>query len=118
VNVDREKIGGVIRSLLSQAIKVTSRSEKIGLLLSERENSVELRVTDPGMSLPPDRAGKVFAQFHGVDSQAGPEFIGTGLRFPILRSVVEAHGGKIWAEARTGGGARVVFALPLAAKSS
>ncbi|HTA17057.1 MAG TPA: histidine kinase dimerization/phospho-acceptor domain-containing protein, partial [bacterium] len=75
VNVDKEKIGGVIRSLLSQAIKVTSRSEKIGLLLSERENSVELRVTDPGMSLPPDRAGKVFAQFHGVDSQAGPEFI-------------------------------------------
>jgi hypothetical protein len=114
VNVDKEKIGGVIRSLLSQAIKVTSRSEKIGLLLSERENSVELRVTDPGMSLPPDRAGKVFAQFHGVDSQAGPEFIGTGLRFPILRSVVEAHGGKIWIESQVGRGKTFVVALPKA----
>jgi signal transduction histidine kinase len=114
VNVDKEKMGGVLRSLLSQAIKVTSRSEKIGLLLSERENSVELRVTDPGMSLPPDRAAKVFAQFHGVDSQAGPEFIGTGLRFPILRSVVEAHGGKIWIESQVGRGKTFVVALPKA----
>ena len=114
VSVDKEKMGGVLRSLLSQAIKVTSRSEKIGLLLSERENSVELRVTDPGMSLPPDRAAKVFAQFHGVDSQAGPEFIGTGLRFPILRSVVEAHGGKIWIESQVGRGKTFVVALPKA----
>jgi signal transduction histidine kinase len=114
VHVDKEKIGGVLRSLLSQAIKVTSRSEKIVLLLSERENSIELRVTDPGMSLPPDRAAKVFAQFHGVDSQAGPEFIGTGLRFPILRSVIEAHGGKIWIESQVGRGKTFVVALPKA----
>jgi signal transduction histidine kinase len=118
VHVDKEKLGGVLRSLLSQAIKVTSRSEKIVLLLSERENSVELRVTDPGMSLPPDRAAKVFAQFHGVDSQAGPEFIGTGLRFPILRSVIEAHGGKIWIESQVGRGKTFVVALPKAHASA
>ena len=112
VQVDREKIGAVLRSLLSQAIKVTSRNEKIGLLLSERESTVELRVTDPGMSLPPDRASKVFTMFHGVDSQAGPEFIGTGLRFPILKSVVEAHGGKIWIESQVGRGKTFVVAMP------
>ncbi|HTB35315.1 MAG TPA: ATP-binding protein, partial [bacterium] len=112
VMVDREKMGAVLRSLLSQAIKVTSRSERIGLLLSERESTVELRVTDPGMSLPPDRAAKVFNQFHGVDSQAGPEFIGTGLRFPILKSVVEAHGGKIWIESQVGRGKTLVVAMP------
>jgi signal transduction histidine kinase len=112
VMVDREKMGAVLRSLLSQAIKVTSRNERIGLLLSERESTVELRVTDPGMSLPPDRASKVFNQFHGVDSQAGPEFIGTGLRFPILKSVVEAHGGKIWIESQVGRGKTLVVAMP------
>jgi signal transduction histidine kinase len=112
VLVDREKMGAVLRSLLSQAIKVTSRNERIGLLLSERESTVELRVTDPGMSLPPDRASKVFNQFHGVDSQAGPEFIGTGLRFPILKSVVEAHGGKIWIESQVGRGKTLVVAMP------
>lgn len=112
VQVDREKIGAVLRSLLSQAIKVTSRNEKIGLLLSEREASVELRVTDPGMSLPPDRSSKVFTMFHGVDSQAGPEFIGTGLRFPILKSVIEAHGGKIWIESQVGRGKTFVVAMP------
>jgi len=118
VQVDREKIGAVLRSLLSQAIKVTSRNEKIGLLLSERENSVELRVTDPGMSLPPDRSAKVFTMFHGVDSQAGPEFIGTGLRFPILKSVVEAHGGKIWIESQVGRGKTFVVAMPKTGASS
>lgn len=114
VAVDREKMGAVLRSLLSQAVKVTSRNEKIGLLLSERESTVELRVTDPGMSLPPDRSAKVFNQFHGVDSQAGPEFIGTGLRFPILKSVVEAHGGKIWIESQVGRGKTFVVAMPKA----
>jgi len=114
VNVDQEKMGAVLRSLLSQAVKVTSRNEKIGLLLSERDSTIELRVTDPGMSLPPDRAAKVFVQFHGVDSQAGPEFIGTGLRFPILKSVVEAHGGKIWIESQVGRGKTFVLVLPKA----
>lgn len=114
VQVDKEKMEAVLRSLLSQAIKVTSRNEKIGLLLSERESTVELRVTDPGMSLPPDRAAKVFVQFHGVDSQAGPEFIGTGLRFPILKSVVEAHGGKLWIESQVGRGKTFVLVLPKA----
>jgi signal transduction histidine kinase len=114
IQVDKEKMEAVLRSLLSQAIKVTSRNEKIGLLLSERESTVELRVTDPGMSLPPDRAAKVFIQFHGVDSQAGPEFIGTGLRFPILKSVVEAHGGKLWIESQVGRGKTFVLVLPKA----
>lgn len=111
VMVDREKMGAVLRSLLSQAVKVTSRNERISLLLSEREATVELRVSDPGMSLPPDRSAKVFNQFHGVDSQAGPEFIGTGLRFPILKSLVEAHGGKIWIESQVGRGKTFVVAM-------
>lgn len=114
ISADKDKMGVVLRTLLSQAIKVTSRSEKIGLLLSERESTVELRVSDPGMSLPPDRAAKVFNQFHGVDSQSGPEFIGTGLRFPILKSVIEAHGGKIWIESQVGRGKTFVIAMPKA----
>ncbi len=114
VSLDKDRISAVLRALLSQAVKVTSRSEKITLLLSQRENSAELRISDPGMSLPPDRAAKVFAQFHGVDSQAGPEFIGTGLRFPIMRAVIEAHGGKIWIESQVGRGKTFVISLPKA----
>jgi signal transduction histidine kinase len=114
VSVDREKIGAVIRALLSQAVKVTSRGERVSILVGARENSVELRFSDPGMSLPPDRAAKVFNQFHGVDSQAGPEFIGTGLRFPIMRAIVEAHGGKIYIESQVGRGKTFVISIPKA----
>jgi signal transduction histidine kinase len=114
VRVDREKIGGVLRSLLSQAIKVTSRGERITIQAVENGESVELRIADPGMSLPPDRAAKVFVEFHGVDSHAGPEFIGTGLRFPILKTIVEAQGGRIWIESQAGRGKTFVLALPKA----
>jgi signal transduction histidine kinase len=114
ISVDKERFGGVVRALLSQAVKVTSRGERVSLLVGTRENNVELRFSDPGMSLPPDRAAKVFNQFHGVDSQAGPEFIGTGLRFPIMRAVVEAHGGKIWIESQVGRGKTFVISIPKA----
>ena len=112
VKVDREKMGVVLRGLLSQAVKVSPRNEKIGLVLSERDSTVELRVTDSGMNLSPERAAKVFVQFHGVDSPAGPEFIGTGLRFTIFRSVVEAHGGTISIESQAGRGKTYVLTLP------
>jgi signal transduction histidine kinase len=112
VKVDREKMGVVLRGLLSQAVKVSPRNEKIGILLTERESAVELRVTDSGMNLSPERAAKVFVQFHGVDSPAGPEFIGTGLRFTIFRSVVEAHGGTISIESQAGRGKTYVLSLP------
>jgi signal transduction histidine kinase len=112
VKVDREKMGVVLRGLLSQAVKVSPRNEKIGLQLSEKDSSVELRVTDSGMNLSPERAAKVFVQFHGVDSPAGPEFIGTGLRFTIFRSVVEAHGGTISIESQAGRGKTYVLTLP------
>jgi signal transduction histidine kinase len=114
VQVDKEKLGVLVRALLNQAIKVTSRGERVSILLTGRDNNSELRISDPGMSLPPDRAAKVFNQFHGVDSQAGPEFIGTGLRFPIMRAVVEAHGGKIWIESQVGRGKTFVISLPKA----
>jgi signal transduction histidine kinase len=111
-SVDKERVGAIVRALLAQAVKVTSRGEKVSILVGTRENNVELRFSDPGMSLPPDRAAKVFNQFHGVDSQAGPEFIGTGLRFPIMRAIVEAHGGKVWIESQVGRGKTFVISIP------
>jgi signal transduction histidine kinase len=112
IPMDVGKMTQVMHTLITQAIKVTGRSEKIALLITERDQAIEVRITDPGMSLPPDRAAKVFAQFHGVDSQAGPEFIGTGLRFSIIKSIVEAHGGKLWIESQVGKGKTFVLSMP------
>jgi nitrogen-specific signal transduction histidine kinase len=114
VSVDKDKFGGIIRALIGQAIKVTSRSERVTILVSGDKSHSEIRITDPGMSLTADRAAKVFNQFHGVDSQAGPEFIGTGLRFSIMRAIVEAHGGRIWIESQPGRGKSFVISLPVA----
>ncbi|HTB22664.1 MAG TPA: ATP-binding protein [bacterium] len=112
VKADRERMGAVLRGLLTQAVKVSPRNEKIGLALAERDATVELRITDSGLNLSPERASKVFVQFHGVDSQAGPEFIGAGLRFNIFKSVVEAQGGTITIESQSSRGKTFVLSLP------
>lgn len=118
VYLDREKIEAVLRGLLNQAVKVSPRNDKILLQLGEKDACVELRITDSGMNLPAERAAKVFVQFHGVDSQAGPEFIGSGLRFPIFKSVLEAQGGTIAIESQAGRGKTFVLGLPKAPVSA
>ena len=90
VKADRERMGALLRGLLAQAIKVSPRNERVVLAVADAGASLELRVTDQGLALTPERAEKVFAQFHGVDSSAGPEFVGAGLRFSVLRGVAEA----------------------------
>jgi signal transduction histidine kinase len=112
IKTDKNKITQVLTSLLTQAVKVTSRNEKISVLLTGREQGVEIRISDPGMSLSPERAKKVFDQFHGVDSQAGPEYIGTGLRFPIMKATLESIKCKISIESQVGRGKTFVVFVP------
>jgi two-component system sensor histidine kinase KdpD len=72
---------------------------------------IALEVFDRGMGIPPQDLGRVFDKFYRVQR---PETIGgTGLGLSISRGFVEAHGGRIWAEARPGGGTVVTIALPL-----
>jgi two-component system sensor histidine kinase KdpD len=73
-------------------------------------SAVQLSVEDDGPGLPKGREEEIFESFARGDSRKG-----AGLGLAISRAIVEAHGGKIRAEPREGGGARIVFTLPLAA---
>jgi signal transduction histidine kinase len=65
-----------------------------------------ISVTDTGVGLPTENAGQVFDPFFTTKSQ------GTGLGLAITRSIVESHGGRIWASANPGRGATFSFTLP------
>ncbi len=87
------------------------------MIVGPADESVQIAVEDTGDGLP--AGNQIFDGFWKADSaRARSDGGGAGLGLAIARGLVEAHGGKIWAESRTGGGARVVFAFPLAAKAS
>ncbi len=122
--MDREQIRKVLANLLSNAIKFTPSGGKVqvagravyssGLEGETRSilNHLEVRVIDTGIGIPPSHLGKVFEKFHMVDSSLTREIPGTGLGLSICKQIVEAHGGRIWAESTVGKGSCFTFVLP------
>jgi signal transduction histidine kinase len=74
---------------------------------------LEVRVADSGIGIPAEDLEKIFERFYQSPSHSGEHARGTGLGLAIARHVVEAHGGRIWAENRTEKGATVIFILPV-----
>jgi two-component system, OmpR family, sensor histidine kinase KdpD len=72
---------------------------------------VRVDVADRGPGIPPGEEERIFEKFHRGGKEAGG---GVGLGLTICRGIVTAHGGRIWAENRPGGGAVIHFTLPLA----
>jgi len=69
-------------------------------------------VTDTGPGFPPGHSGDLFTRFTSLNSPQGTQH-GIGLGLPVVKTIVEAHGGQICAENQPAGGARVWFTLPL-----
>ena len=107
VNADRSKLTQVVSNLLSNAIKVT-KAGSIEIYLEKDDNQAVVSVKDTGPGIDPSVEAKLFLKF--VTSSSS----GTGLGLFISKSIVEAHGGKIWAFNNTSGkGATFAFTLPL-----
>jgi signal transduction histidine kinase len=83
--------------------------------VERRDSEVLVRVEDTGEGLPPEAPARMFERFWRADpARTGG---GTGLGLAIAQGLVEAHGGRIWAENRPEGGASVSFTIPAAAPS-
>ena len=101
----------VLVNLLENAFKHTPAGTAVGIQAREVEGQLELRVQDRGPGWPAGRGDEVFLKFErGQRESATPGF---GLGLALCRAIVQAHGGRIAAEAAPGGGAAVVIRLPL-----
>jgi signal transduction histidine kinase len=109
VEVDKIKVYQVLMNLLRNAIKFTERGTIAVSLEKQDEHFVIIRVTDSGSGIHPDIMPRLFEKFT-TKSETG----GIGLGLFISKAIVEAHGGKIWAENnKNGKGATFTFTLPL-----
>jgi two-component system sensor histidine kinase KdpD len=116
LHIDGLLIEQVFVNLLENAAKYTPAGSPIEISANARDGAVVVDVADRGPGIPAGEAEKVFDKFYRVPAASGGTG-GVGLGLTICRGIITAHGGRIWAENRAGGGALFRFTLPLAARA-
>jgi two-component system sensor histidine kinase KdpD len=111
VPMDDVLIEQVLINLIDNAIKYTPRGTPIEVSADETAGAVVVEVADRGPGLPPGEERLIFEKFHRTDP--APSVRGAGLGLAICQGIIQAHGGRIWAENRPGGGVALRFSLPL-----
>lgn len=112
LDADPERLSQVFRNLIRNAVQHTGPGDPVTISARPVDGRIELAVADAGPGIPPGELQKVFERFHRVDASRARDRGGSGLGLPIARAIVEAHGGRIWAESGPGGGTTIRFELP------
>ncbi|MGD8889607.1 MAG: ATP-binding protein, partial [Desulfobacterales bacterium] len=128
IQADERKLKQILYNLLSNAVKFTPDAGHI-LLSAERVfdtekqfqdlsasglNYIQISVEDSGIGLNQEDLERIFHPFEQVDNSASRRFPGTGLGLSLTKSLVELHGGKIWAESEgEGKGTTFSFCIPV-----
>lgn len=112
VSVDGDRIEQVLVNLIHNAIKFTPSGGHVRLSAEVLEKNVVVRVSDTGFGIAEEDLPRIFERFYKTDRSRVTG--GTGLGLSIAKHVVEAHGGKIWAESTYGEGSTFSFTLPMA----
>jgi two-component system phosphate regulon sensor histidine kinase PhoR len=111
VQVDSQRLEQVLINLIHNAVKFTRPGGDVLLCAESLPGEVRFAIKDTGMGIPEDEVSRIFERFYRVDkSRTGR---GTGLGLSIARHIVEAHGGKIWAESTEGQGSTFFFSIPI-----
>jgi signal transduction histidine kinase len=117
VRGERDKLHQVLTNLLQNAVKFTPQGGEIRVESQVRDDGfVQISVSDTGCGIPPHEFDRVFDRFYRGESVT-TEDRGSGLGLPIAKSLVELHGGRIWAESVPGQGSRFFFTVPIESSS-
>lgn len=115
VFVDGDKLTQVLVNLLDNAIKYSPDDGEITVTGWLEGDTVRLRVQDQGLGMPADALETIFERYRRLDLAEQHQVIGgTGLGLPIVRQIVELHGGEVWAESVLGQGSTFHVRLPMA----
>lgn len=112
VDADPHRITQVMRNILDNAIKYSPDGGLVLIRGEVRPEDVVVSIADQGVGISPEDLIPLFEKYFRVKSATGYHVPGTGLGLPVARSIVEAHGGRIWAESKVGEGTTLYFSLP------
>ncbi|MGZ8623359.1 MAG: sensor histidine kinase [Actinomycetota bacterium] len=111
VMVDEMQLDQVLTNLLENAARYTPAGSEIQVSAGVFREAMQVRVSDRGPGIPAEERERVFEAFYR--GGRSPEMPGSGLGLAIAKAIVTAHGGRIWVEGAPGGGAAVVFEIPI-----
>jgi PAS domain S-box-containing protein len=111
---DEERLGQVFTNLIGNAIKFTPENGAITIKLEVDSNLIHVEIIDTGPGIPPEERQKIFDKFYQMSDFRTRQQGGSGLGLSIVKSIVEAHGGKVWVDDGIGGkGSNFQFTLPM-----
>ena len=116
VEVDKVRIGQVLRNLLNNAIKFTPKGTiSIDTHVYHDENRIQVKISDTGLGIPQEILPNIFGKF--VTKRIKNEQSGTGLGLFLSKGIIQAHNGKISAQNNFEGGASFEFTIPISQKN-
>jgi signal transduction histidine kinase len=120
IDADPERITQVFRQLLDNAAKYSPKGGIIIIQGVVEDDHVVISVADEGVGIDPKDLNHLFDKYFRakMNLRTQTKITGTGLGLPISRAIVEAHGGRIWAESQLGQGSKFYFSLPVIGPSS
>ncbi|MAG37435.1 MAG: hypothetical protein CL878_14465 [Dehalococcoidia bacterium] len=119
VRADAPKLQQVLANLVSNAIKYSPEGGEIRIAACAEDGDLHVTVSDQGLGIPAEALERVFERFYRVPETAHQQVHGTGLGLALVREVIVAHEGEVWAEsAGVGLGSTFHLTLPLAAVPS
>ena len=111
VLADPERVQQVLTNLLSNAIKFTPSGGRVSVSAQRDREEVVISVEDTGIGIAQDELSRIFERFYKADRARSRG--GTGLGLAIAKHIVQAHGGRIWAQSVEGQGSTFSFSLPV-----
>jgi two-component system phosphate regulon sensor histidine kinase PhoR len=113
VKADRNYLEQILINFIDNAIKYGREGGKIIIsAIQITQSEIEVSVRDNGIGIPKEDLPRIFERFYRVDKGRSRELGGTGLGLSIIKHLIQAHGGRVWAESQVGEGSTFYFTLP------
>jgi signal transduction histidine kinase len=113
IDGDADKLTQVVSNLVSNAIKYSPAGGDVLIVSAAEGAAVRVSIKDHGLGLPPEALDTVFERYARHESKDRESITGTGLGLPVVRQIVEMHGGRVWAESGEGKGSTFTFTIPI-----
>ena len=111
LEIDGDRIKQVLTNLLANASRFAPNSSEVTVEIKDLNDKIRVSVVDRGEGVPESLREKIFDRFYRIDNSRNRETGGSGLGLAIAKSIIDAHGGKIWVDQTPGGGATFSFEL-------